>query len=139
MKPRFPHVPPVPAPGTFALHSGNHVPTRTSTAYQPTARRSLGAARPPHLLLALRTTAMPHASCHAPALTALTTRLAGVLLVRAPLAPQAADNRQHAPGVCSPSLRWLREPPAHTPGSSPTSQGVVPPPPAPSVAASSCP
>src|SRR6266702_2688585 len=139
MKPRFPHSPSVPAPGTFALRSGNHVPTRTSTVHQPTAMRSLGAAWPPHLLLALRTTRAPHAGCRALALTAPTTQLAVAPQVRAPLVLPAPDSGSHGPGGCTPSLRWPREPPAHTPESSPASSGALSPPPALFVAANSCP
>src|SRR6266566_6821995 len=139
MKPRFPHSPPVPAPRTFALRSGNHVPTRTSTAHQPTAKRSLGAGCPPHLLLALRTTRAPLAGCRALALTAPTTRLAGVPQVRAPLALPVPGSTLHVPGGCAPSLRLPRASPAHTRGSSPASLGALSPPPALFVSANSCP
>src|SRR6266566_5573506 len=143
MKPRFPHVPPVPSPGKFALHSGDHVPTRMSIAPQPTARLSPShlqySARPPHLLLALRTTRAPLAGCHAPALSAPTMRPAVAPEVLAPLARPAPGSTQHAPAGCSPSPHWRPGPPAHTRGWSPASAGVAPPPLAPPGAASSCP
>src|SRR6266487_5255437 len=101
--PRFPHVPPEPAPETFALHSNNHAPPKTSPVPHQTARLSLGAARPPHLQLALRTTRAPRAGCHAPALSAPTTRLAVGHRVLAPLAPPMPGSTPHAPAGCSPS------------------------------------
>src|SRR6266702_2216738 len=143
MKPRFPHVPPVPSPGKFALHSGDHVPTRMSIAPQPTARLSPShlqySARPPHLLLALRTTRAPLAGCHAPALSAPTMRLALAPRVLAPPAPKAAGSTLHAPPGRSPFPHQRPKLPAHTRGWSPTSAGAAPPPLAPPGAASSCP
>src|SRR5712692_2981840 len=140
MKSRFPHLPSVPAPGKFALHSSAQVSTRTSIAPHQTARLSLGAARPPHLQLALRTTRAPRAGCHAPALSAPTTRLAVAPRVLAPLAPPMPGSTPHAPAGCSPSPHQQRPgSPAHTRGWSPASAGVVPHPLAPPGAASSCP
>src|SRR6266702_1221092 len=125
MKSRFPHLPSVPAPGKFALHSSAQVSTRTSIAPHQTARLSLGAARPPHLQLAL---------------SAPTTRLAVAPRVLAPLAPPMPGSTPHVPAGCSPSPHQQRRgSPAHTRGWSPASADVVPHPLAPPDAASSCP
>src|SRR6266571_7351980 len=126
MKPRFPHLPPAPAPGKFALHSSDHASTRTSTVPHPTARLSPGAARPPHLLLALRTTRVPLAGCHVPALSGPTTHLVVDHRVLAPLAQPTPGSTQHAPAGCSPSPHLLQEPLAQTRGWSPVSAGAVP-------------
>src|SRR6266699_1145407 len=79
MKPRFPHLPPMPAPGNFAPHSSGHVPTRTPTALHPAARPSLSHHRCPAWLprspLALVTTAKLLAGCRAPVLNAPTMLL----------------------------------------------------------------
>src|SRR5207302_8312105 len=77
--PRCPHLPPVLAPGNFALHSSDHAPTRSSPAHHSSAKPSpchpQRAARLVHVLLALVTTAMPFVGCHRPALSPLTTLL----------------------------------------------------------------
>src|SRR2546425_8740568 len=103
MKPRYPHLPPVPAAGKFALHSSDQASTRTSTVPHQTARLSPGAARPPHLLLALATTRAPLAGCHVPALSGPTTHLAVDPRVLAPLARLMPGSTQHALAGCSPS------------------------------------
>src|SRR6266550_8423758 len=97
MKSRFPHVPPEPAPGKFALHSSAQVSTRTYAVPHQTARLSLGAARPPHLQLALATTATPRAGCRAPALNAPTMQLAVGHRSQSPRAPQVAGCSEHVP------------------------------------------
>src|SRR5437870_13793220 len=114
----LPHLPSMLAPRKFALHSSDHASTRTSIVLHPTARLSPSAARPPHLLLALTTTATPHAGCHALALSGPTTRLAVAPRVLAPLAPQAAGSKQRAPAGYFPFLHLRPGPPAHTRGSS---------------------
>src|SRR5438128_6501583 len=101
--PRLPHLPSVPAPRKFALHSSDHASTRTSIVPHPTARLSPGAARPPHLLLVLATTATPLAGCHVLALSGPTMRLAVAPRVLAPLALPAPGSEQHALAGCSPS------------------------------------
>src|SRR2546430_14209046 len=111
MKPRFPHLPPAPAPGKFALHSSDHASTRTSTVPHRPARLPPGAARPPHLLLALVTTRAPLAGCHVPALSGPTTRLAVAPPVLAPLARPMPGSTQHELSGCSPSHHSRREPP----------------------------
>src|SRR5579859_1461964 len=116
MKPRFPHLPPVLAPEKLVLHCGDHAPTRTSIAHQPVAKLAFGAARPPHLLLAPTTTAMPHAGCHAPAPGGPTMQLALDLRVQAQLAPPVPGSTQHAPAECSPSPHSRGVSPAHTRG-----------------------
>src|SRR5437588_13008034 len=95
MKPRYPHLPPAPAAGKFALHSSDQVSTRTSTVPHRTARLSPGAARPPHLLLVLATTRAPLAGCHVPALSGPTTNLAVAPQVLAPLSLTMTGNTQH--------------------------------------------
>src|SRR6266568_9549891 len=103
MKPPFSHLPPAPAAETFALHSSDHVSTRTSTVPHRTARLSAGADRPPHLLLALATTRAPLAGCHVLALSGPTTRLAVAPRVLVPLARPMPGSTQHALAGCSPS------------------------------------
>src|SRR6266567_893323 len=103
MKPRYPHLPPAPAAGKFALHSSDQVSTRTSTVPHRTARLSPGAARPPHLLLVLATTRAPLAGCHVPALIGPTTSLAVAHRVLTPLALPAPGSTQHELSGCSPS------------------------------------
>src|SRR5713226_6854877 len=103
MKPRFSHLPPAPDPGKFALHSSDQVSTRTSTVPHRTARLSPGAARPPHLLLALTTRRAPLAGCHVPALSGPTTHLAVDPRVLAPLARPTPGSTQHELSGCSPS------------------------------------
>src|SRR6266513_6392099 len=136
---RRPHLPPVPAPGKFVLHSSDQVSTKTYTAPPPTARPSPGAARSPHLLLALTTTARPLAGYHAPALSAPTMQLALGHLSQSPHPPQVAGSTQHAPAGCLPFPHWRPGPPAHTRGWSPSSAVVAPRPLAPPGAASSYP
>src|SRR6266496_4055605 len=137
--PRFPHVPPEPAPETFALHSNNHAPPKTSPVPHQTARLSLVVAQPPHLQLALRTTRAPRAGCHVPALSAPTTQPAVDPRVLAPLALPAPGSTQHAPAGCFPFPQQRRGSPAHTRGWSPASAGAAPLPLAPPGAVSSCP
>src|SRR6266566_3477760 len=116
MKPPFSHLPPAPAAETFALHSSDHVSTRTSTVPHRTARLSAGAARPPHLLLVLATTRAPLAGCHVPALSGPTRHLAVATPVLAPLALPRPGSTQHELSGYSPSPHSRQEPLAHTRG-----------------------
>src|SRR6266849_6666424 len=143
MKPQFPHLPPMPAPGNFALHSSDHAPTRTPTALHPAARPSLSHHRCsgwlPHSPLALVTTAKLLAGCHAPVLNAPTMLLVVGLGVAAPHPLQVSGSKQYELAGYSLSRSFRTEPPAHTHGSSPASAGATPLPFAPPGAASSCP
>src|SRR5258708_36288005 len=119
------HRQPVPVPGNFALHSSDHVPTRSSPGLQPTEGICLChchySARSPLSQPALTTTARLLADCHAPVLNVPTTLLAVGLEDLTPLLPQVADSKQHVPIACFPSPHFRREPPVHTHGSSPAS------------------
>src|SRR5437879_8476600 len=98
---------PVPVPGNFALHSSDHVPTRSFPVLQPTAGTCLChchySAQSPLSQPALAPTARLLADCHAPVLNVPTTLLAANLEDLTPLLPRAAGSKQRVPIPCLPS------------------------------------